>query len=90
MTIRRIEAGQTVSLQVALNIAAELYIDDEKDVDIFLFEKQYEESLKSEGLLRIVSLLRKLNRRGREVAESRIEELTEIPRYTKPDDEQEE
>lgn len=88
MTIRRIEAGQTVKMDIANRIAAILSIPI-SEVEELEQKTRFENEVTAELLEhhydipeRITKALYKLNKVGKEEAVVRVEELTEISRFT--------
>ena len=83
-----------MTLSVALDIADVLHFSSDTEIMDSFREQKYKEYekdmiLEDSEMDKERALMNhafdRLNRNGREEARKRVEELTEIPRYTKPD-----
>lgn len=95
--IRRIELGgqkpkfETLEkIAKALDISVYEFLECEKNRPISKFEEREDSELTihiSKNLRRLTESYNKLNASGKQEAIKRVEELTEIPKYTTPDKE---
>ncbi len=63
-----------------------LNIDNKERHHLLIYYYNTLERTGRDSLMEILANLQVLNKRGQKEASKRVEELTEIPRYTKPDD----
>ena len=63
-----------------------LNIDNKERHHLLIYYYNTLERTGRNSLMEILANLQVLNKRGQKEASKRVEELTEIPRYTKPDD----
>ena len=63
-----------------------LNIDNKERHHLLIYYYNTLECTGRDSLMEILANLQVLNKRGQKEASKRVEELTEIPRYTKPDD----